>query len=169
MALGFHTLGKWSPIDKQDVVRMNRDTLYSSGVFDLKASPLTIILPDAGKHFHVYAGHISEDHYTVEVVVTPQGLTFTHEDIVGTRYVYSDHPHSCRSPKPRRYKGRQYLTGCDQGRAGLAWASSKCRIGTPFHKKKIRDALSELWNHVGCYMPGAMFGRQERSQSELAI
>src|SRR5262249_16797191 len=37
-------------IDKQDVVRMNRDTLYSSGVFDL-ASPLTIILPDAGKRF----------------------------------------------------------------------------------------------------------------------
>ena len=38
-------------IDKQDVVRMNRDTLYSSGVFDLEAAPLTITLPDAGKRF----------------------------------------------------------------------------------------------------------------------
>jgi hypothetical protein len=38
-------------IDKQDVVRMNRDTLYSSGVFDLAAAPLTIELPDAGKRF----------------------------------------------------------------------------------------------------------------------
>ena len=30
-------------IDKQDVVRMNRDTMYSSGVFDLDASPVTIL------------------------------------------------------------------------------------------------------------------------------
>ena len=58
------------PIDKQDVLRMNRDTLYSSGVFDLKASPLTIILPDAGKRF-MSMQVISEDHYTVEVVYTP--------------------------------------------------------------------------------------------------
>jgi para-nitrobenzyl esterase len=38
-------------IDKQDVVRMNRDTLYSSAVFDLEAAPVTITLPDAGKRF----------------------------------------------------------------------------------------------------------------------
>jgi hypothetical protein len=30
---------------------MNRDTLYSSGVFDLDAAPITITLPDAGKRF----------------------------------------------------------------------------------------------------------------------
>src|SRR5262245_60247264 len=36
-------------IDKQTVVRLNRDTLYSSGVFDLDAGPVTITLPDAGK------------------------------------------------------------------------------------------------------------------------
>ena len=29
-----------APIDKQDVVRMNRDTLYSSGVFDLDDTPV---------------------------------------------------------------------------------------------------------------------------------
>jgi len=45
-------------IDKQDVVRMNRDTLYSSGVFDIKASPLTIILSRRGKALRVDAGHI---------------------------------------------------------------------------------------------------------------
>ena len=45
-------------IDKQDVVRMNRDTLYSSGVFDLKASPLTIYTSRGGKALHVYAGDI---------------------------------------------------------------------------------------------------------------
>jgi hypothetical protein len=36
-------------IDDQSVVRMNRDTLDSSGVFDLAASPLTVTHPDAGK------------------------------------------------------------------------------------------------------------------------
>src|SRR5215471_4481614 len=32
-------------IDNQSVVRMNRDTLYSSGVFDLQAGPVTLTLP----------------------------------------------------------------------------------------------------------------------------
>jgi hypothetical protein len=38
-------------IDKQFVVRMNRDTLYSASVFDLDAGPVTITLPDTGKRF----------------------------------------------------------------------------------------------------------------------
>jgi para-nitrobenzyl esterase len=35
-----------TPIENQDVVRMNRDTLYSSGVFDLDAGALTITRPE---------------------------------------------------------------------------------------------------------------------------
>ena len=38
-------------IDKQPVIRMNRDTLYSQAAFDLDAGPVTITLPDAGKRF----------------------------------------------------------------------------------------------------------------------
>lgn len=38
-------------IDNQTVIRLNRDTLYSSAVFDLDAAPVTITLPDAGKRF----------------------------------------------------------------------------------------------------------------------
>src|ERR1700733_8530288 len=38
-------------IDNQTVIRLNRDTLYSFGVFDLAAGPLTITLPNAGKCF----------------------------------------------------------------------------------------------------------------------
>jgi hypothetical protein len=34
-----------TPIDKQDVIRMNRDTLYSLGVFDL-SSPVTVVKPE---------------------------------------------------------------------------------------------------------------------------
>src|ERR1044072_734692 len=37
------------PIDKQSVIRANRDTLYSPAVFDLDAGPVTITLPDSGK------------------------------------------------------------------------------------------------------------------------
>jgi Protein of unknown function (DUF1254) len=44
-----------TPIDKQDVIRMNRDTLYSLAVFDLDAGPVTITLPDAGKRFRSVA------------------------------------------------------------------------------------------------------------------
>jgi para-nitrobenzyl esterase len=73
-------------IDKQDVVRMNRDTLYSSGVFDLEAAPLTITLPDARKRF-MSMQVISQDHYTTEVVYGPGTFTYT-KDKVGTRYVY---------------------------------------------------------------------------------
>ncbi len=38
-----------APINNQTVIRLNRDTLYSFGVFDLDASPVTVTLPDAGK------------------------------------------------------------------------------------------------------------------------
>jgi para-nitrobenzyl esterase len=73
-------------IDKQDVVRMNRDTLYSSGVFDLDVGPLTITLPDSGKRF-MSMQVISQDHYTTEVAYGPGAFTYT-KDNVGTRYVY---------------------------------------------------------------------------------
>jgi para-nitrobenzyl esterase len=74
-----------TPIDKQDVVRMNRDTLYSGGVFDLDAGPVTIVLPDAGKRFMSLL-IISEDHYTPLVGYAPGSFTFTKEK-VRTRYM----------------------------------------------------------------------------------
>ncbi len=43
-------------IDHQTVIRLNRDTLYSSGVFDLDAAPVTITLPEFRQAFHVAAG-----------------------------------------------------------------------------------------------------------------
>ncbi len=75
-----------APIETQDVVRMNRDTLYSSGVFDLAAGPLTVTLPDPGKRFMSMLA-LSQDHYATEVVYGPGRFTFTPES-VGTRYVY---------------------------------------------------------------------------------
>ena len=40
-----------APIDNQAVIRLNRDTLYSFGVFDLDAAPVTVTRPDAGKRY----------------------------------------------------------------------------------------------------------------------
>jgi hypothetical protein len=72
------------PIEKQDVIRMNRDTLYSSAVVDLAAGPATVTLPDAGERF-LAVQVISEDHYTPAVVYEPGPHTFAQAD-VGTRY-----------------------------------------------------------------------------------
>jgi len=74
------------PIDKQTVIRANRDTLYSSGVFDLDAGPVTITLPDAGKRFRSMEG-INEDHYVVGSVEYRPGSYTLDRKKVGTRYV----------------------------------------------------------------------------------
>jgi hypothetical protein len=72
-------------IDKQTVIRMNRDTLYSSAVFDLDAGPVTITMPDAGKRF-MSLQLINEDHYVPAVFYGPGSHTLS-VDQVGTRYV----------------------------------------------------------------------------------
>jgi hypothetical protein len=74
-----------TPIDRQNVIRMNRDTLYSSAVFDLDAGPVTISLPDAGKRF-MSLQVIDEDHYVPAVVYGAGKYTYTREQ-VGTRYM----------------------------------------------------------------------------------
>lgn len=74
-----------APIDKQDVVRMNRDTLYSAAVFDLDASPVVIALPKTGTRFMSLL-IVSEDHYSPKVVYAPGTYRFTRKG-VGTRYV----------------------------------------------------------------------------------
>ena len=56
-----------TPIDQQHVIRMNRDTLYSEGVFDLDASPVTVTLPNAGARF-MSMQVIDEDAHTLKVV-----------------------------------------------------------------------------------------------------
>ena len=74
------------PIDRQEVVRMNRDTLYSNGVFDLDASPVTIRLPESGSRYMALQ-ILSQDHYTIDVSYAPGEFVIT-RDQVGTRYVY---------------------------------------------------------------------------------
>lgn len=81
----FYHFREMTPLDKQVVPRMNRDTLYSSALFDLDAAPVTITLPDAGKRFRSMIV-INEDHYVVSVVYNPGAYTISKEQ-AGTRYV----------------------------------------------------------------------------------
>jgi hypothetical protein len=71
-------------IEHQTVIRANRDTLYSSGVFDLDAGPVTITLPDPGKRF-MSLMVIDEDQYVPSVSYGPGDHTLSREKI-GTRY-----------------------------------------------------------------------------------
>lgn len=73
-----------APIDHQTIIRLNRDTLYSFGVFDLDAGPVTITMPDAGNRF-MSLQVINEDHYVPAVYYGPGARTLTREG-VGTRY-----------------------------------------------------------------------------------
>jgi hypothetical protein len=72
------------PVDRQGVVRMNRDTLYSAGVFDLAAAPVTITLPDPGRRY-MSLQVISEDQYTPLVGYAPGRYTIDEAE-AGTRY-----------------------------------------------------------------------------------
>ncbi|MEI5665687.1 DUF1254 domain-containing protein [Bosea sp. CCNWLW174] len=80
----WHHIRDLIPIDHQPVIRGNRDTLYSSRVFDLDAGPVTITLPDAGQRY-MSLQIITEDQYTW----TEYGLDERTIDKakVGTRYV----------------------------------------------------------------------------------
>jgi hypothetical protein len=70
-------------IDNQTTIAMNRDTLYSLAVVNLK-EPVTIVIPENnGRYLTVEV--IDEDHYAYEVFTKPGKYSFSEND-VGTRY-----------------------------------------------------------------------------------
>lgn len=81
----FTHIRELTPVDKQLVVRSNRDTLYSAGVFDLDAGPVTISLAAPGGRF-MSMQVITEDHY-VPAVFYGQGEHILTRGDIGTRYV----------------------------------------------------------------------------------
>ncbi len=74
-----------APIDHQNVIRMNRDTLYSFAIVDLDAGPATVVMPNPDGRF-MSIQVIDEEQYSPEVIYKPGSYTFTRQDI-GTRYV----------------------------------------------------------------------------------
>jgi hypothetical protein len=74
-----------APLDKQTVIRLNRDTLYSAAVFDLDAAPVTVTLPEAQGRF-MSLQVIDQDQYTFGVFYGAGSYRLERER-VGTRYV----------------------------------------------------------------------------------
>jgi hypothetical protein len=73
-----------SLLEKQSVVWLNHDNLYSFGVFDLTTS-VTFTLPDSGDCL-MSALISSQDHSMLPVVYAPNKFTVTQKQM-GTRYV----------------------------------------------------------------------------------
>jgi hypothetical protein len=71
-------------LDKQTVIRANRDTLCSAAVFDLDAGPVTVTLPNAGDRF-MSMQIFNEDQYTQPTIYGAGAHTLAKAD-VGTRY-----------------------------------------------------------------------------------
>ena len=73
-----------APIEQRGIIRPNRDTLYSFGVFDLGAGPVTIILPEGARRF-MGMQVVNQDQYTPAVYYDAGAHTLTRNRI-GTRY-----------------------------------------------------------------------------------
>ena len=78
----FH-LRQPTPLDKQDVTRMNQDTLYSIGIFDL-TTPVTITKPKTERWQSMML--VTQDHSIPPAIYKAGSYTLTQKDI-GTRYV----------------------------------------------------------------------------------
>ncbi|GLE54478.1 DUF1254 domain-containing protein [Mycobacterium montefiorense] len=149
----FMHIRELTPLDNQLVVRPNRDTLYSAGVFDLEAGPLTISLPDpAGRFMSMQL--VTEDHYVPAVCYGQGEHTLTRNDI-GTRYVVAivrtlvDPNDDADLNTVHRL---QDAVGVRQDNAG----SFEIPKWDPVSQKAVRDALVQL----GATVPdsAAMFG-----------
>lgn len=81
----FFNIRRPTPIDAQAIIRMNRDTLYSFGIFDL-TTPVTITKPDTGDRFQSMMVVNQDGYVPVPVAYEPGKYTLTQEKI-GTRYV----------------------------------------------------------------------------------
>lgn len=130
------------PVDKQPVVRANRDTLYSSGVFDLEAGPVTITLPDAGKRF-MSLQVFNQDHYVVGNVRYGAGAYAFDQKSVGTRYMLAGIRTLVDPNDPRDVQAVHALQDAikiDQRSPGSLELPNWDRIS----QKRVRDALLVL-------------------------
>jgi hypothetical protein len=73
-----------TPVDRQTVIRMNRDTLYSGAIVDISAGA-TIVIPDAGRRY-LSVMIVNQDHYINRVFHKPGQYDLTVREF-GTPYV----------------------------------------------------------------------------------
>ncbi|MCA0244581.1 MAG: DUF1214 domain-containing protein [Proteobacteria bacterium] len=147
----------FAPLEQVRVVRVNRDTLYSVGVFDLDAGPLTVTLPDAGTRYLSLVAY-NEDHVASPAIYRPGRHTFSREQ-VGTRYVTLG-VRILFDPADAADRGRanalQDAIGVQQAASGRFEVPAWDAAGL----KRVRDALLAL----GRTLPDTrrMFGGREQ-------
>lgn len=142
-------------VDHQTVIRLNRDTLYSSAVFDLDAGPVTVTMPDAGARF-MSMMVVSEDHYVPVVHYTPGPHVITRE-LVGTRYALVGIRTLVDPNDPKdvaQVHALQDAIGVSQAGTG----SFEIPHWDPVSQKKVRDALLVLASTSPGF--GGAFGRK---------
>ena len=127
-------------IDNQTVIRLNRDTLYSSAVFDLDAGPVTITLPDAGKRF-MSMQVINEDHYVPDVVYGKGSYTLTRRQ---SRHALRRRcgPNAGRSGRSGGREESPCASGCDQGQPEGGRQVRSSRIGTRRARRRCATRCS---------------------------
>lgn len=135
-------------IKNQTVIRLNRDTLYSSAVFDLDAGAVTITLPDAGKRFRSLQV-INQDHY-VPVVIYDAGDHVIDKNMAGTRYVAVAIRTLVDPVDPADIKEVHALQDAIKV-SQKAKGSFEVPQWDPVSQKKVRDALLVLSSTVDSF------------------
>jgi hypothetical protein len=135
-----------APVDRQLIVRLNRDTIYSSGVFDLDAGPVTITMPDPGERF-LSALVINEDHYNPFVFYGGGSHTLTREG-VGTRYVMVGVRILTDPNDPEDMKQANALQDAITVNQPGGPGSFEIPDWDPVSQKQVRDALIALSNTI---------------------
>ena len=132
-------------IDDQTVIRMNRDTLYSGGVFDLDAGPVTITMPDPRQRF-MSLQIIDQDHYTFGVYYGAGSHTLERAK-VGTRYVLAAVRTLVDPTNPKDVQQVHALQDAIQVRQ-KSTGRFEVPNWDPVSQKKVRDALLVLGSTI---------------------
>ncbi|MCY1278788.1 hypothetical protein D9M68_323680 [compost metagenome] len=150
----FAHLRQLMPVGVATVVRPNRDTLYSTAVFDLDAGPVTITLPDAGGRYLSLAV-VDEDHH-ISVHYGAGSHTFSRQS-VGTRYVLLGVRTLVDPASPEDLKQVHAL----QDAITLSQPGGPGRFEPPSWDKASLDALRQALIVLGRTVPDSrgMFGK----------
>lgn len=131
-------------VDNQLTVRVNRDTYYSFGVFDL-TSPLTIVIPESGDRF-LSMMRINQDHSIFPTLYKAGTYVFTQEDI-GTRYLsivfrtFADANNPDDVKKAHELQDKIKIEQADRGILEVPNWDNESR-------QKIKDAINVLANSM---------------------
>jgi hypothetical protein len=138
----FHHGREPAAVDKQIIVRSNRDVLASLAVFDLDAGPVTITLPDAGKQFMTMLV-IDQNHFIPALASGAGNYTFT-RDKVGTRYILAAMRILVDPSNPEDVKAVHALQDAIKFSQPGGPGRFKVPNWDPASQKKLRDALLVL-------------------------